>query len=119
MPEQLWSWILTIVGVTGFVLAGKKIWWCWYINIACQVLWFAYAIISEQYGFIVASVIYTVVFWRNAVVWTREHNNEKSMLSVEEAFEEEAKCGATLGTLHCELPLGHTHAHATGESWWF
>lgn len=69
-----WSWILTAVGLTGFILAGRKIWWCWYINIACQALWFAYAIFTEQYGFIVASIAYTFVFTQNAVKWTRERN---------------------------------------------
>jgi hypothetical protein len=67
-----WSWLLTAVGVTGFVLAGRKVWWAWYVNIACQFLWLAYALITEQYGFIVASGVYFVVFTRNAVRWTRE-----------------------------------------------
>jgi len=71
-----WSWVLTAVGVTGFVLAGKKIWWAWYINIGCQALWVTYAIVTEQWGFIVASAVYTVVFTRNAVAWTREHKAE-------------------------------------------
>jgi hypothetical protein len=75
MSNQLWSWILTIVGLTGFILAGRKVWWSWYINIACQGLWFAYAIVTKQYGFIVASLAYTVVFTQNAIKWTREHRN--------------------------------------------
>lgn len=68
-----WSWLLTVVGVTGFVLAGRKIWWAWYINIGCQALWMSYAIATRQWGFIVAAVIYTVVFTQNAVRWTRQH----------------------------------------------
>jgi hypothetical protein len=73
------DWILTAVGLTGFILAGQKVWWAWYVNIACQVLWFWYAISTEQYGFIVASVVYTIVFTRNAIKWTRErHDNEAS-----------------------------------------
>jgi hypothetical protein len=71
--DQLWSWVLTIVGVTGFVLAGHKVWWAWYINIACQVLWVSYAIVTEQWGFIVAAGVYTIVFTQNAIKWTREH----------------------------------------------
>src|ERR1044071_8920811 len=79
MSYQAWSWLLTVVGVTGFILAGKKVWWCWYINIGCQGLWVTYAIVSHQYGFIVASAVYTVVFTQNAVVWTREHRERKSV----------------------------------------
>lgn len=71
-----WSWILTVVGLTGFILAGKRVWWAWYINIGCQVLWFTYAIITSQYGFIVASIAYTVVFTKNAIAWTRDHEDE-------------------------------------------
>lgn len=73
MSDQWWSWVLTAVGLTGFILAGRKVWWCWYINIACQGLWLAYALVTEQYGFIVAALVYTVVFTQNAVRWTREH----------------------------------------------
>lgn len=77
MDDQYWSWILTAVGLTGFFLAGKRVWWCWYINIACQVLWFSYALVTKQYGFIVASLAYTVVFTQNAIQWTKEHKEEE------------------------------------------
>lgn len=73
MPEQYWSWILSFVGVSGFLLAGRKVWWAWYINIFCQVLWFAYAFITEQWGFIVGGVFYGAVFSLNAYKWTKEH----------------------------------------------
>lgn len=68
-----WDVLLTVVGLTGFHFAGKRKWWSWYINIACQGLWFTYAIVTEQYGFIAASLAYTYVFTKNAIAWTREH----------------------------------------------
>ena len=77
MSNQMWSWLLTAVGLTGFIFVGRKAWWAWYINIACQVLWFVYALVSEQYGFLVAALAYTVVFTRNANRWTIEHIYEK------------------------------------------
>lgn len=73
MDNQWWSWILTVVGVTGFFLAGRKVWWSWYINLGCQALWFIYAFVTEQYGFIFAALVYTVVFTKNAIAWTKEH----------------------------------------------
>lgn len=73
MSDQGWSWILTAVGLVGFVLAGQKVWWAWYVNIGCQALWFTYAIVTQQWGFIVAALAYTFVFTRNALRWTREH----------------------------------------------
>lgn len=74
--DQWWSWILTAVGLTGFILAGRKVWWSWYVNIACQGLWYAYAIVTEQWGFIVAATAYTFVFSQNAYKWTKEHFDE-------------------------------------------
>lgn len=74
MPDWIWSYLLTAVGITGFILAGRKVWWAWYVNIGCQVLWYAYAFATEQYGFVVAATIYTVVFTQNAVRWTRERH---------------------------------------------
>lgn len=81
MNNQIWSWVLTIVGLTGFILAGRKVWWCWYVNIACQALWFTYAIVTEQYGFIVASLAYTVVFTQNAIKWTKEHKELQTYIN--------------------------------------
>ena len=68
-----WDYILSIAGVAGFILAGKKIWWAWYVNIAAQFIWFAYAFVTHQYGFFIGSVIYFLVFSKNAYGWTKEH----------------------------------------------
>ena len=38
-----WSWLLTAVGLTCFWLAGRKVWWAWYVGIAGQALWLAYS----------------------------------------------------------------------------
>lgn len=76
MNEQLWSWILTAVGMTGFILAGRKVWWCWYVNLFCQVLWYIYSITTQQWGFFVGALFYTAIFARNAYVWTKERNEK-------------------------------------------
>jgi hypothetical protein len=76
-PNQIWSWILSFIGIAGFFLAGKKIWWAWYINIANQVLWSTYAIVTEQWGFIIGAIFYFAVFIRNAYLWTKEHFQER------------------------------------------
>lgn len=72
MSEQWWSWALTLIGVTGFWLAGRKVWWCWYVNIANQILWLAYSLATRQWGFLLGVVVYTAVFVPNAIRWTRE-----------------------------------------------
>lgn len=77
MNPQLWSWILTAIGLTGFYLAAHKVWWCWYINIANQLIWAAYSLVTQQWGFLIGVVAYTIVFSRNAGVWTREHREKQ------------------------------------------
>ena len=78
MISVWWSVLLTVVGGVGFVLAGRKVWWAWYVNIGCQGLWMAYAVLTAQWGFIAAAVLYTVVFTRNAIAWTNEHGQHTS-----------------------------------------
>ena len=82
-----WDYILSIVGVAGFILAGKKIWWAWYVNIAAQFIWFAYAFVTHQYGFFIGSAIYFLVFSKNAYDWTKEHRQqvlESNVLAVQQ-----------------------------------
>lgn len=67
------DWILMAVGILGFHLAGKKIWWAWYVNIANQIVWAVYSVTTQQWGFLVGVVFYTIVFSINARNWTRDH----------------------------------------------
>lgn len=71
---MLWSYILAVVGLGGFWLAGKKVWWAWYINVAAQALWATYAVVTDQYGFLLGAAVYTVVFTKNAVAWTKDRH---------------------------------------------
>lgn len=73
---ELWSWILTAVGVTGLYLAGKKLWWAWYVGLGAQILWVAYAISTEQYGFIVSAFAYGSVYLKNGMAWQKARHNE-------------------------------------------
>lgn len=77
MNVQAWSWLLTAVGLVGFFLAGRRVWWCWYINLACQGLWFTYAIVTKQYGFVASAIVYVIVFGNNAIKWTKSHSQSK------------------------------------------
>lgn len=79
---QLLSWVVSIVGFTGFIFAGKKKWWSWYINLGCQILWGAYALVTGQLAFLVFAAAYFVIFGVNAYKWTKDH------LLVKRLFEE-------------------------------
>ena len=70
--NELWSWLLTAVGLTCFFLAGRKVWWAWHVGIAGQVLWLAYSLTTAQWGFLAGVIAYTAVYTKNAHAWTRE-----------------------------------------------
>lgn len=70
--SQLWSWGLTIVGVFGLWLAGRKNPFGWFIGLCAQGLWVAYAVTSHQPGFIVSALAYGTVYARNLYLWTSE-----------------------------------------------
>lgn len=74
------DWLLTLVGITCFYLAGRKVWWAWYIGLAGQALWTVYALTTHQYGFLLGTLLYTIVYTRNAIAWTREHRTTRPKL---------------------------------------
>ena len=75
--NEVWSWALTAVGLTCFFLAGRKVWWAWYVGIAGQALWLAYSLATAQWGFLAGVVAYTVVYVKNAHSWTQEYLSSK------------------------------------------
>lgn len=86
-PDTVWSWILTLVGVTGFYFAGKKKWWCWYINIANQIFWLTYSIVTQQWGFLIGCAFYLWVFVGNAIEWTRDRHKMDMSEPIGQVFE--------------------------------
>jgi hypothetical protein len=70
--NPLWSWTLTAVGVAGLYLAGRKVWWAWFVGLGAQGLWLAYAIASVQYGFIASAFAYGWVYALNGSRWISE-----------------------------------------------
>lgn len=70
--NQWWSWALTAVGVFGLWLAGRRSPWGWAVGIGAQALWFAYAVTTRQWGFLVSCFAYGVVYIRNFRQWRAE-----------------------------------------------
>lgn len=70
----IWSILLAIVGIFGLYLAGSKKRLGWMVGLFAQILWFIFAIITKQYGFILSSVAYGWVYARNYIRW---HNDKK------------------------------------------
>lgn len=66
---QLWSWLLTAIGVTGLLFAGSCRKLGWAIGLSAQLLWLTYAIVTRQWGFIVSAFAYGFVYARNWLAW--------------------------------------------------
>lgn len=89
-----WSYLLTAVGVLGLYLAGKKDRRGWVVGMGAQLLWFAYAISTRQWGFIGSCVAYGSVYTRNFLAWRREalREDDASLCSTND------RSGSTMGT---------------------
>lgn len=72
MTYQLWSWILTAVGVTSQYLAGRRSVWGWALGIVAQALWLAYSISTRQWGFLLSVGAYGSVYVINFRRWRAE-----------------------------------------------
>lgn len=89
MFGQILSWVVGVVGLTGFYFAGKRVWWSWYINLGCQILWASYALVTGQPAFLVTAAVYFVIFGGNAYKWTKDHLNVKRIIASEPAIDED------------------------------
>ncbi|WFE44997.1 hypothetical protein [Verrucosispora sp. WMMD1129] len=72
MAAQWWSWALTLIGLTGWWLTGRRLWHGWAVSLAVQALWLAYALATGQYGFIVAALSYGAMAALNLRRWRRD-----------------------------------------------
>lgn len=72
MPYWAWSYLLTVVGVSGLWLAGRGRAIGWRVGLLAQALWATYAITTRQYGFLVSALAYGWVYLVNLVRWGRE-----------------------------------------------
>lgn len=72
MSGLTWSFVLSAIGIVGIVLAGSKYKLGWLIGFAVQPLWIAFAVTTEQYGFILNAVVYAAVYARNWLRWRAE-----------------------------------------------
>ena len=60
------------IGVTGIFFVGRKTIWGWFVLLFNEVLWIAYALITNQYGFILSAIAYAIVYIKSYLLWRRE-----------------------------------------------
>jgi len=75
----MWSWILAVIGVTGIFFVGRKSIWGWFVLLFNEVLWMAYAIHTDQYGFIFSALAYAAVYIKSYLHWKREEPENNSV----------------------------------------
>jgi hypothetical protein len=64
------------------------------VNIGCQAIWVAFAIVSNNYAFLITAFFYTIVFSKNAWNWTMDHLVTKKLLEVDEEIRRKEKYDA-------------------------
>jgi hypothetical protein len=74
MGHMMWSWILAVIGVTGIFFVGRKTIWGWVVLLVNECLWIAYALITDQYGFIFSAIAYAAVYIKSFIHWRRDDN---------------------------------------------
>lgn len=72
----MWSWILAAIGVTGIFFVGRKTIWGWLILLLNECIWIAYALATDQYGFIVMATAYAAVYIKSFIAWKKEEEQE-------------------------------------------
>jgi hypothetical protein len=65
------SWCLAPFGLLGMYVVGRKQTWGWVLSMTTQALWALYAIGTGQYGFLIGTVSYFVIYLRNWITWRR------------------------------------------------
>lgn len=76
-----WSYALAPFGLLGMWMAGRKNNWGWILSIFTQTLWLAYAVDTQQWGFIPGSLAYAFVYARNFHRWRCDAHHEDSVKS--------------------------------------
>ena len=71
-------YILSIIGVTALWLIGRRLWWGWLIAWGNECLWVAFALSTQQYGFILGAAIYGTINMANAIVWRKQYAEQKA-----------------------------------------
>ena len=79
MIDWWWSYALTIIGVSGVFLAGRKDWRGWAVGILSEIIWIIYAIVTMQYGFIFGALAYGAVFTKNLIDWINQSKKENKL----------------------------------------
>jgi hypothetical protein len=67
--NPIWSYCLAPFGLAGMILAGRRNAWGWALAFTTQGMWAAYAINTQQWGFLPGTLGYALIYARNFLRW--------------------------------------------------
>lgn len=74
MVPLWWSVVLTLSAVLGTLLLVFKKWQGWLVSIVAQGLWLAYAIDTQQWGFLVSVAVFGTTGIMGLIKWRGERD---------------------------------------------
>ena len=77
MKHEYWSWVLSIIGVIGLYLTGKKKWHGFAVGLAAEVAWVWYSFVTKQWGFIFGATIYIAAYVFNIKEWLNDERRSR------------------------------------------
>ena len=77
MAGTIWSVALAAIGILGLYLSGSKNKLGWAIGLFAQILWATFAVVTQQYGFILSAFAYGYVYARNYYRWLLDERAER------------------------------------------
>lgn len=69
---DLWSYALTLLGVAGTALVGRKVWWAQHFLLITQIPWTAFALVTGQFGFLLGVVLNSAIYVSSAREWQQQ-----------------------------------------------
>lgn len=75
---NIWSWILGAVSVCTVYIALHGKWYAWAVGWFAQALWAIYAILTNQYGFLVSCIAFVAVYYTGFRKWRADGRTTKA-----------------------------------------
>lgn len=70
------QYALSAFGITGLILAGRRNAWGWLISLCSQAAWATYIIATGQWGLLIGTCAYAVVYAQNFRSWRRDQKEQ-------------------------------------------
>lgn len=75
------SWCLAPFGLLGMYVVGLRRRWGWVVSMTTQSLWALYAVGTGQYGFLIGTCSYFLIYATNFLRWTHDEDPAASSRS--------------------------------------